>query len=308
MIRIEKKILKNNPFFYLTEQINLGKGFKKIQVYIGKNIPNDPGRYYDRLRQKEQEIIFKILPEIFTLDKKITAGEFKRVEEARLKWKYWLAPGSEAAKERLWRSLAIQFIYESNAIEGSRLSPSEVENIVRRGYIRKNAARNEVREVENSIWAFNFIRSDKFKLNQRAIIALQAGLIKGLGIDPGFKKKEIVVNNKRTTRPGQIRKELSVLLDWWRHNRRKKLHPMLIAARFHERFEIIHPFSDGNGRVGRLILNWMLIQSGYGPIIIRNRNRRAYFTALDQADNGRFTKLYRFCFESYRQTIDQFIK
>ena len=57
MIIIEKKNIKNKPFFYLSEQIKVDDKFKKIQVYIGKNIPNDLAIYYDGLKRKEADLI-----------------------------------------------------------------------------------------------------------------------------------------------------------------------------------------------------------------------------------------------------------
>jgi Fic family protein len=308
MIKIEKKFVKNKPFFYLTEQININGKFKKIQVYIGKNIPNDLSAYYRQIEQKERDLIFKNLSKIYDLDKKINKVEYEKIEEARIRWKYWQIQSSEKEIERMWRFIAIQFIFESNAIEGSRLSQKEVETIAQKKYIKKSLPRKEIIEVENSVKAFKHILDDAWQMNERTIIGLHNILIKGLDIDRGFKKKEIIVNNKKTTPPGQVRKELSDLLAWWQDNRKKREHPIILASKFHQRFEKIHPFSDGDGRVGRLIFNWMLLKNNYGPIIFRNKNRQAYFSALDQADEGRFIKLYRHSFEAYRNTIFSFIK
>lgn len=307
MIKIEKKIIKDKPFFYLTEQVNTGGFFKKIQVYVGKNIPNNPDVFCKALREKELKLIDDNIENIYSLDKTIAVSEYRKIEAARLKFKYYFFGLSESKKEIFWRDFAIKFIFESNAIEGSKLSQKEVAAIVKKQYLKRSADRNEIIEAENSIKTFNFIRSGKFKLNQRAIIGLHKILIAGLNIKEGYKKEDIIVNNKPTTAPGEVRKNMADLLQWWNKQKKNKAHPFVIASVFHQRFERIHPFSDGNGRTGRLLYNWMLLKSGYGVILFKNKNRQAYFSALDQADEGRPRKLYRHCIEVYRKTMKEFI-
>jgi len=302
MIQIEQKNVKDKPFFYLTEQVKLKNKYKKIQLYIGKNIPNNLSVYFAKLKEKERELIAEYLNN-FDLPKKITTIEFEKLESARLDFKYRFAQLSDFQKEVFWRDFAIKFIFESNAIEGSHLSQKEVEAIIRNKYVSKKLNRKEVVEVENSIKVFELIRSRKFKPNERAIIALHKHLVQGLDIAYGFKKEEIFVNNKPTVAPGKVRESLANLLDWYRKKKKSNSHPLTVAAEFHARFEHIHPFTDGNGRIGRLLFNWMLINSGYGPILFRNKNRRAYFSALDQADDNRPTKLFRHVIDVYRHTI-----
>ncbi|MBO9606932.1 MAG: Fic family protein [Paenibacillaceae bacterium] len=64
------------------------------------------------------------------------------------------------------------------------------------------------------------------------------------------------------------------------------MHPIQLAAAFHHKFVAIHPFTDGNGRVGRLAMNVVLPKHGYPPAIIRNENRQDYYAALEKADAG----------------------
>lgn len=303
MIKIEQKSIKNKPFFYLTEQINIGGAYKKIQVYLGKNIPKSLDSYYDKLQEKEIEVISDNINKIFKLDKILDLNEYKKIEKNRIRLKYLFKKLSKYQEEILWRKFAIRFIFESNAIEGSKLSEKEVASIVKKKTRVKNE-RKEVVEVFNSIEVFKIIKSGHFALNQRKIIDIHEVLTKNLDIEKGYKKKNIIVNNKETVEPGKVRENMATLITWWRKQKKAKFHPFILAALFHSRFERIHPFSDGNGRVGRLIYIWMLQEFGYSTILFENKNRRSYFSALDQADNGRPKKLYYHCICAYKKTLN----
>lgn len=84
-------------------------------------------------------------------------------------------------------------------------------------------------------------------------------------------------------------------------------HPMVHAATRHADFERIHPFVDGNGRVGRLLLNWELIQAGYPPVVIRLDQRDRYLRALERADNGDSVGLVELVARAASESINRFI-
>ncbi len=306
MIKIERKIIKGKPFFYLSEQINIGVSFKKIQVYLGKNIPKDFNDAINKLMKKEIDIVNKNIKHMFILDNIIFLEEHIKIETLRIKMKYIFWAMSDAKKEKFWREFAIVFIFESNAIEGSKLSEQEVKSIINKSYIKKSIPRKEIQEVRNSIKAFDFIRLGDFKFNQQAIIKLHKIVVHDLDIDFGYKKVNIVVNNKKTVLPENVRREMTSLLLWVKEQKRKKTHPFALSLHFHNRFESIHPFSDGNGRVGRILFIWMMLEYGYGVILFENKNRQAYFSSLSQADEGRPRKLYRHCVRAYQRTFDKF--
>jgi len=96
------------------------------------------------------------------------------------------------------------------------------------------------------------------------------------------------------------------LLGWY--EKEGTMHPLKKAALFHGKFEMIHPFDDGNGRVGRFLLNVMLLNTGYAPVIIRKSQRVSYLKALEDFDNGYTTNLERFILEKYKNTFKNFFQ
>jgi fido (protein-threonine AMPylation protein) len=300
MIQIEQKKSRNTTYYYLVERVLVQGTYKKIQVFLGKNVPTDLDSFYSILQTKEAALLPKknLYPE-----STLQPHDYRKIEEKRLQWKYITAQMTKVAYERMLNHFAISFIYESNAIEGSRLSEDEVASIVRKQYIKKSLPRHEVKEAINAIHAFTMLQENQFSLTQKHLKELHRMVTDGLDIPPGFKKVQIVVNNKTTTPPLDVKTELNSLFSWYK-NSKKNIHPFERALLFHNRFEHIHPFTDGNGRVGRLILNWMLIKDGYGPILFRHRNRFAYFSALDKGDEGRYRNLLTLAGATYSDTID----
>jgi Fic family protein len=81
--------------------------------------------------------------------------------------------------------------------------------------------------------------------------------------------------------------------------------PLQRALDFHARYETIHPFRDANGRTGRLIMNKILMQNNYPPIIIFKDNKQAYFNSITAAQTGKTKKYYQFMLEQAGKTYDQ---
>jgi Fic family protein len=83
---------------------------------------------------------------------------------------------------------------------------------------------------------------------------------------------------------------MDLLLKWYNENK-DKLHPFVLAVIFHHKFEKVHPFSDGNGRTGRMLMNYILTRNKYPPIVIYKKNRNDYLDALSGADKINLTTI-----------------
>jgi Fic family protein len=101
------------------------------------------------------------------------------------------------------------------------------------------------------------------------------------------------------------------LVDWYRGEwpkvERGELHPVLFAGDFHHRFVYIHPFADGNGRLGRILMNLILMRRGYVPAVFRQERKGAYYAALNQADIGDIVPITLFVAEEITATMQLFL-
>jgi Fic family protein len=103
--------------------------------------------------------------------------------------------------------------------------------------------------------------------------------------------------------PEYVDKEFKRLMLWYRANK-KRYHPVVVAAYFHHVFESIHPFRDGNGRVGRLLLNFILRKNSLPMINIKYKNRNKYYTALEAGNKGDLKLMSDLIIEYLEQTED----
>ena len=92
--------------------------------------------------------------------------------------------------------------------------------------------------------------------------------------------------------------KMQMLLSWIR-KAYHKINDFEAAFQSHAQFEIIHPFVDGNGRVGRLLLNWLLIYKGLMPLAIEVKRRSEYISALNNAGRGKIEAICIFCLNEY---------
>jgi Fic family protein len=113
------------------------------------------------------------------------------------------------------------------------------------------------------------------------------------------------INRKRLA--AEVLTCMNALLKWYKKNQ-ETMYPLELAFKFHAQFEKIHPFCDGNGRVGRLLINYILLKKGYFPIIIRKTLRNQYIKALEAADRKKWVPIMRFAIKNYKRTFRQFFE
>lgn len=197
-------------------------------------------------------------------------------------------PLSIAAVQRLREEIKLETTYDSNAIEGSTLTLRETVLVVKEGVdcfpgkpIRDVMAARGFASGFDAIFPFV---EDRIPLTFSLISEFHKYVM--LGALPEFcgvfrnHNVQILGTRCRTAQFWEIPERIQELVD--RYNTSDKtLHPIEKAAHFHAAFETIHPFSDGNGRTGRLLLNYMMVREGFWPVNIRYaEDRIRYYDAL----------------------------
>ncbi|HIH42028.1 TPA: Fic family protein [Candidatus Woesearchaeota archaeon] len=311
MYLITKK-LGNEQYYYVVKNIRLDRNtWKKITIYAGKNLAFAKLKsinkdIFEEIKRREIELRSEYIISQYKQDRVLNNDELKKLESMRVQYDATLAEISDDTKKLLFDRFMARFIYESNAIEGSKLPLKEVVKIVHHKKPSVYSERRDVQEVKNSIVAFNFINSNAFKFSHSNIIKLQKIILANTAdVNFGYRKVPIIVGNSLTSKPESIRREMIQLLEWYNTSKHTE-HPVRAAFEFHIRFEHIHPFEDGNGRVGRLLMNKILMGNTYPPLIVKNSNRKAYFNRFEKSTAGNPVPLKRFLLNCFKATYREF--
>lgn len=185
-------------------------------------------------------------------------------------------------------------VYNSNAIENSTLTLGDTEKILLDLEVSKNYSLREVFEAKNLARVYEYIRKkkDSIVLNQETILLIHSLLIGGINDDIAgrFRKENeyVRVGKHVAPAPEHVLRMIETLLYEYKSDHSTNIFSKI--AHFHLQFENIHPFVDGNGRIGRVLVNLQLQEFGYPNIIIRDKEKYLYYKTFSSFGNNKSTK------------------
>ncbi len=198
--------------------------------------------------------------------------------------------------------------YNSNKIEGSTLTEEQTASLFDNGMLPKsnNYYRSkDVEEMNGHFLMFNkMLDTLDEPLMQELIKQFHYELKSGVFEDRAngyaigdYKKRPNMIGMYPTARPENVAQEMYLLMDWY-HNQEISIS---VLAEFHARYESIHPFQDGNGRTGRLILFRECLKNGIVPVVIEDANRDEYLEALKEYREEKSTDKLAALFKTEQQ-------
>lgn len=210
--------------------------------------------------------------------------------------------------EKLKKQLLIKHVYHSNAIEGNNLSLRETELILNGMVINERPLKDEIeaRSLANATEYLYKLIDGREPITKRTILELHGLIMKEIpGINSGqFRKDEVQIKGSNHKPPhfNDVDEHIDEMFQWMNRNSHK-YSPLVMASILHHWMTWIHPFSDGNGRVSRLFLNFFLLQKGYPEIIIKISDRNNYYNSLIAGDEGDLTNLIELISDNIRESI-----
>ena len=278
----ERKIKsKGKEYWILAHSIRKNGRIIQKSKYLGKELPSKK-----RLEQLKKEFIREMGGKKY---KYFSEKEISEIEDKKDKYKKELKKLSSLEKKKALEEFAIRFTYDSSKLAGVDVTLRQTFLILKDGIIPKNFKNlKTVKELENHEKGFAAITKYKGSLNMGFIKKLHKILF--LGIDDAVSGKLRSELRRNVNIAGtiyippkwnEINKQLKSLFEW-RKAENRKMHPLELAALVHLKLVSLQPFVDGNSRLSRLLMNWVLWKKNYPLIDIPANDLENYYNVLDK--------------------------
>lgn len=222
-------------------------------------------------------------------------------------------PLPNIALNKIRESLSIEWTYNSNSIEGNSLTLRETQMVLQEGITVKGISLREHFEAHNHDKAIDYLFSiinDNYVLRSIDILSLHALVLRSIEEDFAGRIRNGGVRISGANFVPPNANKVSDLLDeliGFINTNPLELNDIELAAVFHHKLVWIHPFFDGNGRTVRLSMNLLLMRCGFPPAIILKNDRKKYYEALNQANNGNYQKLMLLMCQALERSLNIYL-
>jgi Fic family protein len=294
MVTVVKKTIKGNAYYYLVHTMRVNGKFAQKEQYLGTTIPKD-------IERVKRQFLYR-------LDKTRWFDDFEKIKR-KYNSEQKLTPKS--AKEKALREFSVRFTYNTQRIEGSALTLRETALLLEDRVSPSGKPIEDAIEAEAHSKVFFEMLKLKTDLSQRLVQDWNWKLLKDTKPDVAgqIRKQGVRISASKFVPPSPV--ELQPLLNEffsWYNRAEGKANPVELAALVHLKFVTIHPFTDGNGRISRLMMNYVLHKNGYPMLNIEYRGRTSYYGSLERSQMNRDERPFMiWFFRRYRREYQRFL-
>ncbi|MFH1587274.1 MAG: Fic family protein [Candidatus Diapherotrites archaeon] len=290
-MHVEKRKVGNKTKYYLIHNYREGTKVRKVSRYLGSDLPKERLEKIRLVAEKQILQRVKVIKRINDpLLEALSEEELEQIKKLEHRKEFKIFHLSEEQ----WKRFSELFTYSTNAIEGSELSKNEVRDILEKDKWPKDKDKEDISEAYGMQEAIEYIRKTKGHISIELMEKTHEIIFRNSKEFAGklrAKGTEVIVrdglgNVVHEGAPSEKVRALLKNLIVWYEKYKNKYPPILLASVVHNQFENIHPFEDGNGRVGRLLLNNILLKHNLPPVNISLKRRRRYYQALTEYENN----------------------
>jgi Fic family protein len=267
---VSERVIGGKTYFYLEHNLRHGRRVVKRERYLGTTIPKN----VDRIKREFMDDIYR----------ELWSEDLDRVKAGYAKYR---KAASQSARRKATRAFATTFTYNTCRMEGSLLTLNETIDLLDDGIVPPLKSIADIKEAEAHMDAFYDMLGYRRDVSMRTILFFHRRLFKDSRkeIAGKLRDREVRISGSNIVAPRaeDVRPQLVDLFKRYGKSRGRKLHPVELAGLMHLRLVTILPFTDGNGRVGRLMMNLILNKHGFPMFDIPYERRNGYFRALERS-------------------------
>lgn len=289
MVYLEKIKRNGKTYYYVTKNFRVsGKKWNKIRKYVG-NKPPSKNQTAQAIVEIEADAIKKGIAKPASQHKYLKDIEAEKLQDLKEVYDKWYGKLNADEIKKHEEDFIVRFTYNTNAIEGNRLSLRETSMILTENVIPAGATPNDYNETINSKECYEFIKKYYGEFNQKFLLKIHGLLTKNTDctLVGKYRNHDVRISGSDWIPPSykKIREEMRKIFQWY-YTERKKLHPVELGAILHNKLVRLHPFSDGNGRTSRVVMNWILMKNKFPMFYVEQRDKIRYYETIEKGDKG----------------------
>ena len=269
MVTIRKRRVGAREYFYLQHTLRTSKGVETRERYLGARLPAN-------INEVKRDFLTEIYKKRWHPLLDVIRSNYSKEQR--------MMPRSALQKQA--RSFSVKFTYDTSRIEGSKLTYRETADLLERGLSPRAKPIEDIEEAEAHDRVLREVLGYEKDLSLQAILYWHKRLFMGTKPDVAGKIRthQVAISGSRfmPPTPVEVQPLLREFFRWYDRNK-SSLHPVELAAAVHLRFVTVHPFADGNGRISRLLMNFVLHRHGFPLLNIPYEDRRSYYNALERS-------------------------
>lgn len=282
MVTVKKREIKGKTYYYMSHTYRSNGKKRYKELYLGTTLP-------DNIERLKKGFVLQIYNEKW----------FGLFEDIKAEYQRQMRRTPHEVRRKNTEAFIIRFTYDTNRIEGSRLSLKDTAALLELGLSPKNRPVRDIKEAEAHRDVFYEMINYGGELSLDLILRWHKELFGGTkpGMAGRLRDYDVFISGSDFAPPPYhaVESYAKEFFRWYSADR-NGTEAVELAALAHLKFETMHPFGDGNGRIGRLIMNFILHKNGYPMLDIRYTDRRSYYNALERSnkknDDGIFVQWF----------------
>jgi fido (protein-threonine AMPylation protein) len=301
MVKLEIKKIKGHRYLYIKDKVKVNGKSLPIMVYVGRLEKITTEQFREKLREYQLTKLKKFT-DFWLKKKRRYLNDKKAYNIGVLHYSYGLF--GEYYPDELKRyeeSVFARYVQGTTAIEGNTITLRQAEELLEHDITPSGKSLREVYEIVNFRKLRGFLEEYKGDVSERLIKKIHAIIMENLLDSAGeYRRIQVLIEKAEHEPPPafEVPELMKKLVKWYRESK-KSMHPFELAVLLHTKFVTIHPFVDGNGRVARALMNFVLDKYGYPTLYLGLENREGYLDAVGDGNKEVYQPIIDFMYDVY---------